>query len=670
MNFSNFAYHDTMNKTFKSIIGEITINAIPMDKSEITPDIRKGITKFISNAIESAGGANILIYALDSEKDLFKRDYLAKIYNCCNHSAKRVEKRVAMEAISLKKGKAPIKTETPEKGNPVNTAVQYVKTAVNEFRKVDSHKEKFNKYTRVAPTFESEKNKDGDVEITVLKGDSSDFKNFDDFFKDINAYVNQKASGEVRKAISVSYSLKEGIITIKSKEKAATEGTVDGWLKTAIEAVSPDEDTDIDAMTNDLKSYDSSDADYIASSNNEQRQLDSKMTDDEYGEFVDNAKSLDISKVAEIVNKKVIDTITSEKDTHQKIEDGSNKLKDAILNNDEIPDETAAEAVIEKFTKLQNIVHKNNEHKSLFSKLQIMAIESVMSETDMTLTTSNVSRILTDVTTRGTFKIFTPTPRTLNEDYQKLMGMKKTCEASECNNMDACVLTGNAFAVIIMAFLETLHTLNMLKVNSIDVKNIVEKTNTVANNVKDITTNVSNSTLIALETFKKKISSETNPVVVESIIMKINDLKSKIVAATECGVSIDKKIMASIDNTISMATTRKNNLEKVYDKSNDFESKVNRVAIESDVMSANRVFNSFKHKQFDKLLLIPTTENVVDIVAMNGNIAVYSNSIMLSANESIDEIGIDKYISMVVRKSNLNDLSGQKVIRGDKKIIL
>lgn len=79
---------------FESFVNDVFIKALPFKSSNLNDQSKKALTEYCMITIESMGGYNALLNALDHEKDPQKRILLLDINNICTEAANKVAKRV------------------------------------------------------------------------------------------------------------------------------------------------------------------------------------------------------------------------------------------------------------------------------------------------------------------------------------------------------------------------------------------------------------------------------------------------------------------------------------------------------------------------------------------------------------------------------------------------
>lgn len=698
------AYCDMMNKTFENIVGRVFINSIPISKDELSPEVRRDLTKYAVSAIESAGGINLLTNAILNETNPQKKSFMLQMFDICDTTSKEVSNRVALEAARGTTAKNTAKTVK----NSTTTAVNAIKESLKELTKRDDMKALFANNRNVKKCAKVSVS-NSLTEVVVLDGSSEDIAKFKAFLKELNKLVTKKMSGAAGSVtIKVDYSTGSFTITPKNMNaKEARESALDIFdpvmeagdddapdltektdedLKkesdddaedsddsdatkekdTADDNEKDDETTDGDA---DDKEEDKAESPALTVRSLQTANVDAKMTDEEYEKFSNKVDSLDIAKISNIVNEKVVNAIADEKENYHAMDESNSRLKDAILKDDSVADEKAAESVIESILEIPKKKYQS-EYQSLFSKLQLMAVESIALKPEIDMSKPDVD-ILTDITINSTFDAFAnkaATESTLIDTLNRAISMQSALEGTagcDCNT-EKFVQLGTAFATIIMALLETLHTMGFINPTSGDIKNIVNADTTVAKSIASIKNDVDNKVDIALENNEKRLNGYKSSGAVEATLVNLGTLKNKLIDATESGIDISFDTFSRIDALIEKARTKLTALENAdeigYDLSNDRRH-------EEDILKANRVQKYVAARKPEHADFI-CTENAgsigVDISCYKDNKVVYHSAMALEGTHN--GITAEDYVNLILNKSNFAGMTGLR-IRGKNKTI-
>ena len=715
------AYCGMMNKTFENIVGRVFLNSIPISKEELTPEVRRGLTNYAVSVMESAGGIDLLTNTILSETNPQRKSYLMQMFDICNTTSKEVADRIAFEAAHGGKN-VPKKTVKAS----ATLVVNIIKECVKELSKTDEMKTLFmnnrgvSKCTKVTA-------KDPAVVVTVLNGDAAEFVKFRGFLKKLNKMIAAKmpeSAGNFN--IKLDYNTASFTVTAKPAKNGATESVIDIFdfgdfeMDSALEAgeeenseekdeKSDDDDTEKDNEADEEKKDDEDETDDEEEETTEEddkadgeeekesedadekedeeedkpdaeapaitvrslqtANLDVKMTDDEYEKFNKNVDSLDLAKVSNIVNEKIVNAIDKEKENYHEMDASNARLKEAIMKDDSVADDSAAESVMENILIIPKQKYQS-EYQSLFSKLQLMAVESIMLKPGIDVSKLDTD-IITDITINSTFDVFNKvaTESSLINTLDKAMSMQAALEGTNaCCDDKTYIALGTAFATIIMTLLETLHTFGFINPSTGDIKNVVNNDTTVAKSVATINDDVANKVDIALENNEKKINGYKSSGAVETALVNLGTLKNKLLDASESGLNISFDTFVRLDTLIEKARTKLAALEAAdhvevnYDLSN--ESRHN-----NDVIKANRIQKYVAARKPETTEFI-CTESVgcitVDVNSYRGSKVVYHSSMALEGTHN--GITAEDYVNLIVNKSNFAGMPGMK-IRGNNKTI-
>ena len=707
------AYCGMMNKTFENIVGKVFINSIPISGDELTPGVRKDLTKYAVSAIESAGGIDLLTNAILNEKNPQKKNLMLQIFDICDTTSKEVSNRVAFEAAH-----GTTKNTTKTVKNSTTVAVNAIKESMKELMKRDDMKALFANNRNVKKCAKVSVS-NSLTEVVVLDGSSEDIAKFKAFLKELNKLVTKKmpsAAGSV--TIKVDYNTGSFTITPKNMTaKEARESALDIFdpVMEAGDDEAPDltkitkddlkdeesggdndksdddeedngddnepnekedseEDSEDDKKDEDTdnkdKDKDKAEAPALTIRSLQTANLDTKMTDEEYEKFNHKVDSLDLSKISNIVNDKVVNAIADEKESYHAIDESNSRLKDAIMKDDSVADDSAAESVMESILEIPKKKFQS-EYQSLFAKLQLMAVESIALKPGID-TSKLDSDILTDITVNSTFDVFadkSANESTLIDTLDRAISVQSALEGAGCeDNTEKFVALGTAFATIIMTLLETMHTMGFINPTTNDVKQIVDSDSTVAKSVDTIKNDVANKVDIALENNEKRINGYKTPGAIEATLVNLGTLKNKLIDANESGVDISFDTFVKIDELIDKARTKLTALESVSTAEIDYDLGNDR-RHEDDIIKANRVQKYIAARKPDHTDFV-CTENaggiVVDISGYVGDRVTYHSSIALEGTHN--GISAEDYVNLIINKSKFAGMSGIRV-RGKNKTI-
>ena len=699
------AYCGMMNKTFENIVGKVFLNSIPISKNELTPEVRRDLTKYAVSALESAGGINLLTNAILNETDPQKKNFMLQMFSICDSTSKEVSDRIVLEAARGDKPKVDAKTVK----NQTTMVVGVIKERLKELMKRDDIKAMFAANRNVKKCIKVTVN-GSTAEVTVLSGSGEDIAKFRKFLKELSKLINRGIPECFGGSVKVKYDTASFVITPPKgvKEDAfddssefdpameAEDDTTDITKETEKdlkeenefdneddqtdeedddsnekETADDDEDDENKDDDTDDKKEDKPESPALTVRSLQTANIDTKMTDEEYEKFNTKVDSLDISTISNIVNEKVVNAIADEKENYHAMDESNARLKDAILKDDSVADEKAAESVMENILEIPKKKFQS-EYQSLFSKLQLMAVESIAIKPDIDMSRPD-AKILTDITVNSTFDVFadkSANESSLIDILDRAISVQSALEGANCDdcNTEKFVALGTAFATIIMTLLETLHTMGFISPTTNDVKKIIDSDTTVAKNVASIKNDVDNKVDVALENHEKRINGYKSAGAVEATLVNLGTLKNKLIDATESGIDISFDTFARIDTLIEKARNKLTALESAtdtdikYDLSNDRRH-------EEDILKANRIQKYAAARKPDHTDFI-CTESAngisVDISCYDNDRVVYHSSMALEGTHN--GIDAEDYVSLILNKSKFAGMTGMRV-RGKNKTI-
>lgn len=229
-----------------------------------------------------------------------------------------------------------------------------------------------------------------------------------------------------------------------------------------------------------------------------------KLDDDEVDAVVSASQKSGIDAVAEVIKKKMVDTIKADKDNFEKAEklrndildvisDSKDSLKDSLnADDDETPEaddfgEENEEDMSEE--SYMNMVLNPTDPRhpvSVFSKLQDLCMESIMATTEE-YEGEIPYQTLENITLESTFPIFDLESRSLLNDVKALkVAVETCCKAKESDDSEAGPNADTAkssmiSAICIMTLMEVLKSMNLAKPDMAMVKNFVDSRTNVQN---------------------------------------------------------------------------------------------------------------------------------------------------------------------------------------------
>lgn len=435
---------------------------------------------------------------------------------------------------------------------------------------------------------------------------------------------------------------------------------------------------------------------------------DAKMTDEEFDRFASRLDRLDVPAVTNIVNDRVITAMKAEKETYQLTDEANQRLKDAItdskdndLETDPMPENQASseprdEGDLSKTTfnepapddqvntqdqgQQDNLATTDKEadqikesvldlalrgrtrdHVSVYSKIQSSAIESLLSYgvTDFNKIDFD---LLEDVTLESTFDIFPNKPeKSFSEKMKNIMGLKAATECFNVNdiNKEDLMTVGTAMCTIIFTLLQTLHTMNLIKITPTMAKTMCDTPSTVTDpkTVNDVNAQAS----AALEEHRRCIARMDNVPDLENAINNICNIQQQIGDAKAKGAVINPQIESSLEAVLNMAKVKKDRLKAALDCMDVKESTLIDRYIDMDVASMNSAARSFRNAPVDQIQFIcnesATGDTFVNIVGLKDRHPVKETSAVINnhrcAQSPEAELAIESYLGIIVNKSNM-----------------
>lgn len=433
---------------------------------------------------------------------------------------------------------------------------------------------------------------------------------------------------------------------------------------------------------------------------------DAKMTDEEFERFASRLDRLDVPAVTNIVNDRVITAMKAEKETYQLNDAANQRLKDAItdskdndLEADPMPenqansepkdegdlskttfDEPAPDDQVDTQPQQDNLAttdkeaeeikesvlslalrNKTRDHVSVYSKIQSAAIESLLSYGVSDFSKINFD-LLEDITLESTFDIFpNKTEKSFSEKMRNIMGLKAATESFNIDeiNKEDLMTVGTAMCTIIFTLLQTLHTMNLVKITPTMAKTMCDAPSPVSDPkvVNDVNTQAS----AALEEHKRGIIRMDNVPDLENAITNICSIQQQINAAKAKGSVIDPKIESSLEAVLNMAKVKKDRLKAALDGMDVKESALLDRYVDMDIASMNTAARSFRNTPVDHVQFICTEsvsgDTFVNIVGLKDRRPVKETSAVINnhrcARNPGSELALESYLGVIVNKSNM-----------------
>ena len=414
---------------------------------------------------------------------------------------------------------------------------------------------------------------------------------------------------------------------------------------------------------------------------------DAKMTDEEYNRFASRLDRLDIPAVTNIVNDRVVTAMKAEKETYQLNDEANQRLKDAITSskNEEInagmdtsaednlddtsfetPDDNESQDSLTTTDAESNEIKESvlaipmmkhtQEHVSVFSKIQSSAIEGLLAQGVKDFSTINFD-ILRDITLESTLDIFPNKPeKTFAQKMERLNAATEGFCIDSINKEDLMTV-GTAMCTIIFTLLQTLHTMNLVKVTPTMARTMCTN-NHCGSSVMDPKTvnNVTPEARAALEEQRRAIAKIDNVPDLENVITAATNISNNLAAAKAKGAVIDESIESTVNNIIDEANKKISSLTNALESVTLGDETLNNRYLSMDISSMDMAANAFRNTPVDQLNFKCTESadgTFINIVGIKDRKAVKETSAVL---KYAGEMATENYIGLVVSHSKMNNV--------------
>ena len=383
-------------------------------------------------------------------------------------------------------------------------------------------------------------------------------------------------------------------------------------------------------------------------------QLDTKITEKELNALKQAAAKTDIDAVSNVISDKVSNVLQSEKVQRFKLNEEKERIKTAIMDNpnNDVNDEHAAEAVMNRMLAVPTAELDTSVYNSLFSTLQRRAIESLMAYEHVNIP---VSDILTELTVNNTFNIFKPVEKTFESVVERATFMTAAMESGDDAHMEDVIKKATTLATVVYTMLEMLNTTKMNCCGPMDVKAMVTKNAKNVSPTNDVANVVNTDYKRAIEANKRRIYKCTEASDVEEIKANLINTKANLMSARESGIAIKDDVIDQLSNIISIADQRIADLNRPAKESAVLDRMTSARSI--DLGNLNLIASSIKYKNFDNIKFKCTecTDSIAsfDVYADKGRDHVYKTSLLVRGMEGVE---LDKYVKYLVSKSKFNGM--------------
>lgn len=442
------AYNKFLTRALETVVSATFIDAIPLSDQEKRSAV-KSLRRYSNQALESAGGYDLLLNAINTETNPHKKAFLMDLNDICVTTATEAAHRFALEAS-------------------------------------------------------------GDVEDTSLADDV-------DALEDIDNETDASMDDE----------------DMESEDP-------DGEMEDTTEEETPEEPKKKVLVGKTLQEL----------------SLDARMTDAEYKKLAARSESIDIPQISKIVSDKIIKTVNAEKQAYADIDDANERLKDVLIEKDDNAIDTPEEAK-EAVSRIVDMNFGKNcprEHKSLFSKIQLNAAESLMAMESVDFDKVDAD-ILTKITCRTMPMIFQE-KATLKSALEEVMCTSVNPECKDDYECHKIIKFGHILSVFIITLLETLNTLSLHKMNRKEALTITDAPDVKATTPAAVADCVNTQSAVALEHLKKAVRNSKDIGTLKATQYQLESLQNKLTECKKAGYNIDKNIVAAIEAISAEAILR------------------------------------------------------------------------------------------------------------------
>lgn len=381
--------------------------------------------------------------------------------------------------------------------------------------------------------------------------------------------------------------------------------------------------------------------------------LDARLNDSEYKKLARKAESIDIPEISEVINNKVVDAINKEKDAYQEIDNANEKLKNALIENED----NSVENDIEAKEAVSRIIDKNfssyqtREHKSIFSKLQLDATEMAMCTENASITAD----FLKDITYADTLSAFDIPEKTLGNAIESALNFRMANEACNPGNMEKAVKIGTMAAAIVLTLIETLNTLNLYRMSFDEAKSIVNRPNMMDNTPDAVLDSINSRSSSIISDQRKIINGSREANAIENASYKLSLLKKDLSRAVEGGINVDKKILADIDDLKELATNKIKKLDDTCAPASESAVSMTKKAQEANVINSNTIAKYISKRPTDHIYFRVTNESTIAVECFMSNRYIYGSTLKL---EPVSEaVSVEKYLDNLVKTTDLGKIT-------------
>lgn len=376
------------------------------------------------------------------------------------------------------------------------------------------------------------------------------------------------------------------------------------------------------------------------------------MTESEYNKFVKRATSVDSETLSDMIQKKTLDTIKSEKEAHKKDAELRNKLEEALKN-----DNSEVKNAAESFVKNELHMNENSNHSTLFSKLQEVVYEALLftieSYTDIPFET------MTALTKENTFNKFHSHNKSAQQCFESVCRFNMSKESVATPDGGSPVDTNKVMndtlltTTLIYTFFETLNTMNLWTPKLNDIMSFINETLPLNKRVEIDKVAFVNALDSIVATARQNLFRATTPAEIETLKNDLEIVREKC-ALNKNFATESKMICEKLDQVIESMKNKISSLSNVSPKA-VVESAFEAMARNRDTLQFSRVASLIgKKPAVDRIRFkVDYKSDFKNQIAVEGLDAM--NRVVASSHIALEQTGPDAidYVKDAIHSSQL-----------------
>lgn len=236
--------------------------------------------------------------------------------------------------------------------------------------------------------------------------------------------------------------------------------------------------------------------------------------------------------------------------------------------------------------------------------------------------------------------------------------MVKYQAANECVCPQQAVVLGTALATIVYTLLQTMHSMNLVRITPVMVKKCCYGVSPCEDRRPANLDNFDVRVRSALEKQCRRVNRMRYAPDVESAIDELNNIRSKVYTARDYGFKIEDDTVSAIESAISRALIKKNEIECALEATlNTPKSSYGNSSkyFETDIANMNRLTRTFANKPVDAIEFRCTEgAEVINVIGIKDGHNVVNTSFAL---ESSIDVPTANYLKRLVGLSKIKDVS-------------